>query len=252
MNDIKEGNDLNRDPLTGTPGSHPWRGVGGVAGGAAAVRWPHHVRPDRHPDRRRRGRSGWCRRRQGRGRAHRSEGETEYWRNEHKTRPYVDATRDYDRDYAPAYGFGLQAREKHAGRSWDDAEGELQQSWNSARDTSSLAWDEARGAVRDSWDRADRTYGTYEDSDKYFASRFENASYRSADESFDDYRPAYRYGTQTRTRYADRDWDDTLENELKEGWEKTKGTSRLTWERAKNAVKDAFSSHDEYSRYRRS
>ena len=254
MSDHKDSQDLNRDPLTGTPGSHPVGvGVGGVAGGAAAGALAGTMF----------GPVGTlvgaavgvvAGAAAGKGVAERIDptGETEYWRDEYKNRPYADATRDFDRDYAPAYGFGLQARENMAGRTWDDSEQELQRSWNSARDTSSLAWDEARGAVRDSWERADRTYSTYEDSDRHFASRFDSASYRAGDESFDDYRPAYRYGTQTRTRYSDRDWDDKLESELKEGWDTTKGNSRLTWEKAKAAVKDAFSSHDDYSRNRRS
>ena len=81
--------------------------------------------------------------------------------------------------------------------------------------------------VRDSWDRADRTYSTYENTDRYFASRFDNATYRAGDDSFEDYRPAYRYGTQTPyTLIDDRDWDDKLEGELKEGWEKVKGNSK--------------------------
>ena len=179
-------------------------------------------------------------------------GETEYWRDEHKRRDYVDKSRDFDRDYASAYGFGLQGRENLPGRTWADSEAKLQRDWDSARGTSTLGWDEARDAVRDSWERADRTYSTYEQSDRHFASRFDNASYRAGDESFDDYRPAYRYGTQSRTRYQDRDWDGALERELKEGWDKTKGNSRLTWERARAAVKDAFSSNDAYDTHRRS
>lgn len=254
MNEHKQSNDMNRDPLTGTPGSHPVGvGVGGAAGGAAAgalagtffgpigtlIGAAAGVVAGAAA---------------GKGVAERIDptSETEYWRTEYRNRPYVDASRDFDRDYAPAYGLGLQARETLAGRSWDDSEDELKRSWNSARDTSSLAWDEARGAVRDSWERADRTYSTYEDSDRYFASRFEDARYRADGEDFDTYRPAYRYGTQARTRYSDRDWDDRLENELRQGWEGTKDTSRLTWDRAKAAVKDAFSSHDQYSGNRRS
>lgn len=251
---LASGGDLNRDPLTGTPGAHPLGvGVGGVAGGAAAgalagtffgpigtlIGAAAGVVAGAAA---------------GKGVAERIDptGETEYWRAEHANRPYVEKDRDFDRDYASAYGYGLQARETRAGRTWDESETELQSEWNSARGASTLEWEQARPAVRDSWDRADQTYSTYEDSDRYFASRFDSAGYRGGDETFDDYRPAYRYGTQSRTRYSDRDWDDTLENELKEGWEKTKGSSRLTWERAKAAVKDAFSSHDEYSRYRRS
>ncbi|MEO6103905.1 MAG: hypothetical protein ABIP44_09745 [Pseudoxanthomonas sp.] len=246
--------DMNRDPISGAPGSHPVGvGVGGVAGGAAAgalagtffgpigtlVGAAVGVIAGAAT---------------GKGVAERIDptGETEYWRQEYTNRPYVEAGRDFDRDYASAYGYGLQARETNPGRSWDQTEEELQRNWNSARDTSSLEWEQARGAVRDSWERADRTYSTYEDSDRYFASRFDTVDYRGGDDNFDEYRPAYRYGTQARTRYQDREWDDGLERELKEGWDKTADTSRMTWERAKNAVKDAFSSDDKYSSNRRS
>ncbi len=253
MNENKESRDLNRDPITGAAGSHPVGvGVGGIAGGAAAgalagtffgpigtlVGATVGVIAGAAA---------------GKGVAERIDptGETEYWREEYKSRPYVDGSRDFDREYAAAYGYGLQARENHAGRTWDDTEAELEREWEKSRGTSTLAWNEAREAVRDSWDRVDRTYTTYEDSDRYFASRFNDASYRAGDDSFDDYRPAYRYGTYNRLHYADRDWDDNLEHELGQGWEQAKGNSRLTWERAKAAVRDAFSNHDEYSRNRR-
>ena len=254
MNDLKkETRDLNRDPITGATGAHPVGvGVGGVAGGAAAgaiagtflgpigtlVGAAAGVVAGAAA---------------GKSVAERIDptGEAEYWRDEHKNRPYVDKSRDYDRDYAAAYGLGLQARENLPGRTWGDTEAELQHDWESSRGTSTLAWDEARNAVHDSWERADRTYSTYEQSDRHFASNFENTGYRTGDESFDDYRPAYRYGTQSRTRYQGRDWDDGLEHELKQGWDKTKGDSRLAWERAKVAVKDAFSSNDAYDTHRR-
>lgn len=249
MTTEKTGTDQNRDPITGAPGAHPLGvGVGGVAGGAAAgaiagtVFGPIGTLVG--------GAMGVIAgAAAGKGIAERIDptGEAEYWRDEHRNRPYAaDGTRDFDRDYAPAYGFGLQAREKYAGRTWQDSETDLERDWGQARGASALAWTDARDAVRDSWDRADRTYSTYESSDRYFASRFDNAAYRAGDESFDEYRPAYRYGTYARSRYQDRDWDDRLEGELKEGWDKAKGTSRLTWERAKAAVKDAFSP-DHYS-----
>lgn len=247
---LEAGGDLNRDPLTGTPGAHPLGvGVGGVAGGAAAGALAGTVF----------GPIGTligaaagvvAGAAAGKGVAERIDPtvETEYWRNEYASRPYVAKDRDFDRDYASAYGYGLQARETRAGRTWDDSETDLQREWDSARGSSTLDWEQARPAVRESWDRADRTYSTYEDSDRYFAPRFENAGYRSGDETFDDYRPAYRYGTQSRTLYSDRDWDDRMEADLKQGWERAKGSSRLTWERAKAAVKEAFNEHDDYSR----
>jgi len=248
MTDHKQGKDMNPDPITGAPGSHPVGvGVGGIAGGAGAGALAGTMF----------GPIGTLigaaagvviGAAAGKGVAERIDptGETEYWREEHKNRDYVADDRDFDRDYAAAYGFGLQGREKHAGRTWDESESELQRDWDSSRGTSTLEWNQARDAARDSWDRADRTYSTYEQTDNHFSSRFDNAPYRQEGETFDDYRPAYRYGAQTRSRYGDREWDDSMEGEIKEGWEKTKGNSRLTWERAKAAVKDAFSSHDEY------
>ncbi len=249
MTNENKGRDMNSDPITGAPGSHPVGvGVGGIAGGAAGGALAGTIF----------GPIGTlvgaavgvvAGAAAGKGVAERVDptGEMEYWREEHKNRDYVDSDRDFDKDYSAAYGYGLQAREKHAGRTWDESEKDLQGNWTSARGDSTLEWEEARHAARDSWDRADNTYATYEESDNYFSSRFDSAPYRRDDETFDDYRPAYRYGTQSRARYGERDWDDHMENELKEGWEKTKGTSRLTWERAKEAVKDAFNMHDDYS-----
>ena len=249
MNHDNSNRDLNKDPISGAPGSHPVGvGVGGVAGGAAAGAL---VGTMFGPIGTLIGAAAGvvAGAAVGKSVAERIDptGEVEYWREEHKTRPYAEKDRDFDRDYASAYGLGLQGREKYAGRTWDDSETDLQKDWDSSRGTSTLEWNQARDAAKDSWDRADRTYSTYGESDGYFESRFDSVDYRGADETFDDYRPAYRYGTQSRTRYGDRDWDDNMESELKQGWEKTKGNSRLTWERAKNAVKDAFSSHDKYN-----
>lgn len=241
--------DLNRDPITGTPGAHPVGvGVGsaggavtgaavgsifgpigtlvgagvGVLGGAAA----------------------------GKGLAERIDptGETEYWREAHKERPYVDKQYDYDRDYATAYGFGLQAREADRTRSWEESENALKQDWDKHRGESRLDWDQARGAVRDAWDRTDRTHDIYARSDEYHAAQFENAPYRDSAASYADYQPAYRYGTQARTQHPDRDWDDSLEGKLRGNWDTRKDKSTLSWERAKEAVKDAYTSHDRYSR----
>jgi hypothetical protein len=250
MSDIHESKSENRDPLTGAPGAHPVGvGVGGVAGGAAAGALAGSVL----------GPIGTlvgaaagviAGGAMGKGVAERIDptAENEYWRNEYKERPYADASRDYDRDYATAYGLGLQARENSAGRTWDESEQDLRKQWDSARGDSTLEWAQAKGAVQDSWDRANRTYNAYEQGDDYFKTRFEQAPFRTKDDSFDDFGPAYRYGTQQRYAASDRSWDDTLENEFKEGWEAAKGNSRLTWERAKIAVKDAFGSDEDFGR----
>lgn len=224
--------EAHRDPISGAPGSHPVGvTVGGITGGAAV------------------GAAA------GKGVAERLDPtvETEYWRGEYANRPYADASRDFDRDYATAYGFGLQAREVEPGRRWEECEAELEKEWPSRRGTSTLEWAQAREAARDSWERADRTFNAYASSDDYFRSRFESAPYRGPEDSYDDYAPAYRYGTRSRfsTDFGGRQWDDTVENELRLGWDSAKHASRLSWDQAKGAVQDAFTADEPFDGGRR-
>ena len=239
---MAEQRDMNRDPISGEPGSHPvGTGVGGaggaalgaalgapfgpigaliggaigaVAGGAAGHEVGERIDPT---------------------------GETEYWKREHQTRPYFDKSRTWD-DYEPAYKYGWESRTQHRDRSWDtNLESDLERGWEKAKGKSALAWDKAKDAVRDSWDRTDRTFSTYKKTDEQFRNHYPKSNY--FDKSFDydrDYSPAYRYGTFSRNRYADRAWDTNLENDLSRDWDRFKGSSRLTWDKAKNAARDAW------------
>ncbi|MCW0460294.1 hypothetical protein NB717_001362 [Xanthomonas sacchari] len=249
MDNNDKARDLNRDPISGTPGSHPVGvGIGGTAGGVAVGALAGTVF----------GPLGTligaavgvvAGAAAGKGVAERIDptGEDAYWREEYRKRDYAKADYDYDRDYAAAYGLGLQAREQYPSRTWDEHERELSHDWGTRRGDSRLEWDEARLAARDSWERADATYRTYEDSDRYYADRFDTVDYRETDSSYDDYRPAYRYGVQARSRYRDRVWDDRLDTDLESGWERAKDRSRLSWAQAKAAVREAFDS-DRYDR----
>ena len=244
-----EPHELHRDPITGTPGAHPVGvGVGGAAGGAAAGAVAGTFM----------GPIGTLvgaavgvvvGAAAGKGVAERLDPtqEHEYSRDAHADRPYTDAAYDYDKDYAPAYHHGLQGREMDRERSWKDAEPALKDGWEEARGESRLAWDDAREAVRDSWDRADRSHRVYEQSDRHYAGRFEKASYRSEDDKYGDFVPAYRYGTQARSQYADRPWDDELELELRSRWETTHGVGGLPWERARPAIQEAFEGYEAFN-----
>lgn len=236
-----QGKDMNRDPITGAPGSHPvGTGVGGVGGAAlgaaigsafgpigtlvggaigtvAGAATGHTVAERVDPT-----------------------GETEHWRKESSTRSYVQPDMDYDRDYAPAYRYGTEARNENHGEAWDSAETRMSSGWENARGESRLAWDQARDAARDAWDRTDRTHRTYQAADQHYAQRFNQADYYKADYSFDDYRPAYRYGTFARSQSGNGVWDSNTERELERGWESARGTSRLSWTDAKEAVRDAW------------
>ena len=239
---MTEPRDMNRDPITGQPGSHPvgtgvgsagaaavgaalgapfgpigmlvGGAIGAVAGGAAGHAVGERIDPT---------------------------GEVEYWKSAHTSRPYYDKTHTFD-DYEPAYRYGWESRSQHRDRQWDDKlENDLARGWETAKGKSRMTWERAKDAVRDSWDRTDRTYKTYETNDQKWRTNFSSASYN--DKSFDydrDFAPAYRYGAFSRHRYSDRTWDNQLENDLARDWDRTKGSSRLTWDKAKLAAKDAW------------
>lgn len=238
----KENRDMNRDPITKEPGSHPVGTAVGSAGAAtmgAAIGAPFgpigmliggaigavvggaagHVA----------------------GEAIDPTGETEYWKTQHASRPYYDKNHTWD-DYEPAYRYGWEARTRHGERQWDDKlENDLKSGWETAKGKSQMTWERAKDATRDAWDRTDRTHKTYSSSDDRWRNHYQTASYYDKGFDYDrDYRPAYRYGTFSRHRYADRGWDNNLENDLARDWDRTKGSSRLTWDKAKLAAKDAW------------
>src|SRR4029079_8861968 len=80
--------------------------------------------------------------------------EEAHWRSNYGSRPYVEQGSSDD-DSGPASRYGWETRPKHAGRTFDEAEADLQGGWETAKAKSRLGWDRARHAVRDAWDRVD-------------------------------------------------------------------------------------------------
>jgi hypothetical protein len=76
--------------------------------------------------------------------------------------------------------------------------------------------------------------------DAYWRESYAARPYIPSGANYDDYEPAYRYGTQAylRTDHP-RAWDE-VEAELKSGWEDARGRSRLQWADARHAVRDAW------------
>ncbi len=238
-----EPRDLNRDPITGAPGSHPVGvGVGGTGGAVAGAAVGSLLGPIGTLVGGAVGAIAGAA--AGKGVAERLDptGETEYWRTEYANRPYADQSLDYDSDYAPAYRYGLTVREQYGSRTWDDTlDSQARLGWDSAKDSSRLSWDQARDAVRDAFDRSDRTYRAYEDTDGYYAGQYTAADYYRSDYDYEsDYRPAYRYGTYARNNHPGREWDDGLESELERNWGQARGSSRMEWADARQAVRDAW------------
>lgn len=76
--------------------------------------------------------------------------------------------------------------------------------------------------------------------DRYWLEHYATRPYVPADADYADYGPAYRHGTRAYLRAVrPSHWED-VEVDLAKGWEAGKGASRLTWEDAKLAVRDAW------------
>lgn len=76
--------------------------------------------------------------------------------------------------------------------------------------------------------------------DAYWRENYGTRPYAQQGRSYDDYRPAYQYGWESKARYGDRKWEDA-EPELGREWNTyNKGAARQTWDEAKYATKDAW------------
>jgi hypothetical protein len=97
----------------------------------------------------------------------------------------------------------------------------------------------------ESGSRADRTDagGAFNPSvhDIYWREAFKREPYYTSDYTYDDYAPAYRTGYEAAGRYhgQNKRFDD-MEPELRANYDRAKGKSRLTWEKAKDAVRAAW------------
>jgi type IV secretory pathway TrbL component len=178
------GRDANRDPITGTPGSHPvGTGVGAAAGGmaagvaGAALAGAATGAAATGPAAPLGAAVGAVIGAVAGGLAGKSVAESidptaedAYWRENYKTRQYAstsDASNyDYDRDYAPAYRHGYTAAAQHRGKKFDDVESTLQQKWNETKGDSRLGWEKARHATRDAWHRVERALPGDADGDR--------------------------------------------------------------------------------------
>ena len=149
--------ELNRDPLSGAPGSHPLgtgagaasggltgaavgmaiggpvgsvicAAVGAVAGGLSGKSAAEVLNPT---------------------------AEEEYWRAAHVNEPYYMNGNDYD-FYAPGFRAGWEGRVRYEGRSFDDAEAELAENYNRSRIDGGATWQELSAAANAAWNRVDK------------------------------------------------------------------------------------------------
>jgi hypothetical protein len=75
--------------------------------------------------------------------------------------------------------------------------------------------------------------------DSYWRENYSTRPYVAPGSDYEDFRPAYQYGWESRSRYPGRKFDE-VEGDLSQNWDRAKGKSSLTWERAKSATRDAW------------
>lgn len=133
----------------------------------------------------------------------------------------------------PAYAYGseMARSDKYRGRKWDEVENDLRSDW-STRSGAGDTWDRMKAAVRRGWDRM-----TNDDDDTIYRSHF-SSTYGSSGASYDEYRPAYSYGSEMAQsdKYRGRRWDE-VESDLSTDWSTRYGSTGSTWEKMKAAVR---------------
>jgi len=75
--------------------------------------------------------------------------------------------------------------------------------------------------------------------DKYWRDNHASSSYATKEHGFEHYQPAYKLGYESRSLHGDKPWSE-VESELRTGWEKNRGTSKLDWDHARHATRAAW------------
>ncbi len=177
----QEPRDMNRDPITGTPGAHPLgTGIGAASGAMAGAAMGIAAGPIGTAVGGVVGAVVGGLAGKGVGEAVNPTGESDetvaevaavgnserfvdaieptdeevYWQRAFITEPYYNSELGYD-DYAPAYRAGFTDRHNHAKRTWEESEAILQSEWERSKGASRLSWADARDPMRAAWQRAD-------------------------------------------------------------------------------------------------
>lgn len=156
MTNSKDTRDMNRDPISGTPGAHPvGTGLGATGGAVAgatigAAGGPVGMVVGGAIGAVVGGLGG-----KAAGEAVNPTAEQQYWQSAYENEPYRNKEFGYA-DYAPAYKLGYENRSTYAGQSFDQAESSLKAEWETAKGESRMAWQDAKPATRAAWHRVER------------------------------------------------------------------------------------------------
>ena len=148
---------------------------------------------------------------------------------------YYGASGGAYEDYAPAYSYGSEMARSgsYSGRKWDEIESDMRTGWES-RHPGESTWDKMKDAVRHGWERM-----MGRDEDEHYRTHW-NSTYGATGGTYDEYRPAYSYGSEMARSemYRGRPWND-VETDLRSGWEQ-RGGGQSTWEKMKAAIRHGW------------
>jgi hypothetical protein len=151
--------DLNRDPITGTPGAHPLgTGAGAASGGVAgaavgmAVGGPVGAVIGAAVGAVSGGLAG-----KSAAEAVNPTAEEAYWKETLVREPYYVAGRSYEY-YAPGFRAGWEGRVRFDGRSFEQAESDLKANYLLTKSELDPDWEHVRPAARAAWMRVDKRW----------------------------------------------------------------------------------------------
>ena len=87
--------------------------------------------------------------------------------------------------------------------------------------------------------KTENTGADWKGEDAYWKEHYATRPYVDTDASYDQYRPAYQIGCEGFLKHRGKRFEE-VESDLAREYEKLKGKARLSWERAKQAVSDAW------------
>ena len=148
--------DLNRDPITGTPGAHPLgTGAGAVVGGLSGAAIGTAAGPLGAVIGAAAGAVVGGLVGKSSAEAVNPTAEEVFWRETYVREPYYVQGRAYEY-YAPGFRAGWKGRVRHDGRSYEEAEPELLAEYLLTKSEIDPDWQEISPAARAAWDRVDR------------------------------------------------------------------------------------------------
>jgi hypothetical protein len=131
----------------------------------------------------------------------------------------------------------MRSNDQYRNRDWNDVESDLRSDWDRKNVGEPSTWERVKAAVRHGWDKVTPDGND----DSYYRTHWSN-NYASSGDTYNDYEPAYRYGSQMHSdaRYQGRNWDE-VESDLRSDWDTRYSRNGVsTWEKMKAAVRHGW------------